>query len=350
MATINDIAEKTGYSTATVSRVVNNSGYASLKTKQIILSACRELGYPVSVNEDPNSNFSRTNSDIIAMIIPDIAVSFYSMMAKHITKLAGEKGKSVIVLSADESPDNELKLLDTVKELKTGGLIICPVLIKDRYNREMISKIKNAGTSVVFFDRVPSDNKLDTVCYDDASSTKCATEALIQAGHKKIALVLGSPNVENYIDRYRGYVYALADHNMEVNNNLVMNGGVKGENMTAISRDNTLEMIQKHPDLTGIVCTNNMMALGCMRAIEQSGKKIGKDISIVSFDYGFLHDTFPDEISTIMRPIEMMGDAIFNLLLERMSSATAKGRKRSVQNILIQASNEPNPPLHTLIV
>lgn len=338
MATIKDIAQQTGLSTATVSRVINHSGYASEESKKLILDACRELNYPLKETNELSQKFKRTNPNIIGIVVPDITIPYYYTIAKSLEELAYNQGILTIVCSSGENSARELEIIYQLKSFHIGGLIISPVISRARDNRNIYDATRKAGIPTILFDRDVSFCECDSVCFDDYVGSQMATNALIDAGHTKIALFLASPVIQNYIDRYNGYIDALNNHALPIHNEYILYGGFSGTTLSDTTYAETLRLLREHPDVTAIISSNNMMTIGCMRAFRTLGLEFGKDISLVSFDSSFLDSIFPGEITTILRHTDQISQEIFNLLTERMAQSTLKGRKSAPQKITLKPS------------
>ena len=188
--TITEIAEIAGVSPATVSRVFNHSEMVSENTKQKVLKAIKEYDYI------PNPSFGNLSlqriSNNIGLFVPDMDNPFFNSIVKGVTQIADKYRYNIVLFNTDELPDREHRFLQAVWELNLKGLIMIPISSNDEESEEHLHKLEEIGLSVVLVDRKIGNYLCDSVFTEDAADSLRAVEALIAAGHKKIATITGS--------------------------------------------------------------------------------------------------------------------------------------------------------------
>jgi LacI family transcriptional regulator len=307
--TIKDIANETGVSIATVSRVLNNSGYASSEIRERILAVAKELNY------QPNAvarslKMHRTNT--IGVIVPDISNPYFMKISKGIEDTILQNGYHLIFASGDENPQKERDMLQVLFEKRVDAI----VLATSGNNEEMINKIKDAGIPVILVDRkLKEENGLDLVVEDNEDGAYQLTNYLIKQGHSRIGVVNGHFKVSVGIERFNGYQKALKENNIEEDPDLIFNGNFHQDG--GISAVDQFMNLSKPP--TAILSCNNTMAFGVLLQLRRLGYDIPKDIVVVS--YGDVEAARLLHSSGIVRvdqfPYEM-GVRVGHILIDRL--------------------------------
>src|SRR5690625_3979190 len=187
--TIRDIARESNVSIATVSRVLNNTGYASDKVKNSVLKAAKKLNYqPNAVAKSLKSN--KTNT--IGVIIPDISNSYFMDISKGIEDTISNNNYNIIFCSSNENPAKERKLLKVLFEKRVDAIVVAT----SGENDKQILKLKKYGIPVILVDRkIDESIQIDTVVENNFEAAYEITKQLILLGHKNIGVVNGPLNV-----------------------------------------------------------------------------------------------------------------------------------------------------------
>ncbi|MCI8662155.1 MAG: LacI family transcriptional regulator [Hungatella sp.] len=223
--TITEIAEIAGVSPATVSRVFNHSEMVSENTKQKVLKAIKEYDYI------PNPSFGNLSlqriSNNIGLFVPDMDNPFFNSIVKGVTQIADKYRYNIVLFNTEELPDREHRFLQAVWELNLKGLIMIPISSNDEESEEHLHKLEEIGLPVVLVDRKIGNYLCDSVFTEDAADSLRAVEALIAAGHKKIATITGSLRSTPGEERLRGYEQAMARHQLKIPSGYVEEGNFK---------------------------------------------------------------------------------------------------------------------------
>ena len=349
MTRIKDIALETGLSTATISRALNNSGYVSLENKTKIFKACKKLNYKIPENVE-NDQFSRLNKKLIGIVVPDITIPYYATIINQIERYILNKGCILVVSCTNGNSEQELKVLNEYYDQHIAGMIIVPSYGFMKYNYERLIDLKKGGTSIILFERgkdIPELQAFDGVFLDEYASTYMATKHLINRGHKYIALVVDSSGITGQSERFKGYINALEEHNLTFSEDYIIYGGTIGHNYVQTSYNNTKNLLESHSEITSAVSTNNLMTVGVIQAMNQF-KSASRRLSVVSFDFGYLEQFYPGQITIINRPIHDICTELIRLLFERMDSSNNIGRKSAPQRLVLKPSLRPKTSLSTL--
>ena len=180
-----DVAAKAGVSSATVSRVLNGADYVQPEYKERVLQAIAELGYR------PNrlaSNLRRSKTDMIGVVVPDIENPHFTEMVRAVEDAAYRLGYRVLLCNTDEADDKQASYLEMLAQERVLGIILTPC----DANGQEISKVMDAGTPLVAFDRAVADSRADSVLIDNFGALHRGTQHLIAAGHGHIGYVGGT--------------------------------------------------------------------------------------------------------------------------------------------------------------
>jgi LacI family transcriptional regulator len=325
--TIKDIAKEAEVSTATVSRVLSNNGYASVEVKKRVLAAVKKLNY------QPNAiarSLKKHRTNTIGVVIPDIANSYFMQISKGIEDIVHERGYNIIFGSSDENPDKERKLLQVLFEQRVDAI----VLATSGENEDLVNKIKETNMPIVLVDRKIDDQleKFDLVIEDNMIAAYQLTNKLIDMGHTCIGVVNGSLNVSVGSERYIGYQKAMQDNGISEYPEMVYNGNfTQADGKKAVDYFLNLE---KMP--TAILSFNNTMTFGVLLQLVQRSHKVPSDFVIAS--YGVVEAaqllTVYEIISVKQFPYEM-GTSVGEILLERLQKST----KGPLQKVFRHNSN-----------
>jgi len=321
--TIKDIAKVAGVSYATVSRALNDLPEINENTRKRIKEIAKQMGYT------PNAvarGLVKKNTNMIALLIPDITNPFYPEVARGVEDFARENGYCVFLCNTNWDEKNEQNYLNILEERRVDGIIIAPVSV-DTCN--YVSKNK-ADIPVVYIGNRVDDDNASYVVIDDYKAGYIATEYLIKLGHKNIAFIGGHDKSTSHIDRINGYKHALMENGLETDIN-----SIKGYSFRKESGYGTfLEMVKNRRVPTAIVAENDIIALGIMEAAERHGYEVPKDISIIGMDdieYGSLPKI---NLTTVAQPKLEIGQKAAGILLD-LISGNADSRKVILEPFLI---------------
>lgn len=323
-ASIKDVAERAGVSVATVSHVINNTRFVSEETRAKVELAMEELRYvPNSIARSLRTNKSKT----VGLLVPDISNFFFTAIAESIEKVLRENGYNLVLCNTDEDLAIERQNIALLNAQLVSGMIIAPTTHDFNYR----TLFKDEKFPLVFIDRETQRLQCDTVVVDGMSATKEAITILIGKGHKRIGYIKGLTGLSTSADRYQGYVAALREHGIEVDESLVFTGDSRRESGYRLC----LEVL-KHKDVTAMYVSNNLMAVGALQCLADQGVKIPDEMAIIGFDdYNWATITNPP-LSTIKQPTGELGAEAARLIVDRIENPDAPYRKYAFPAEFIQ--------------
>lgn len=312
-STINDIAEKAGVSLATVSRVLNSSGYVKKETKEKVLMAIEEFNYTPSAIA---RSLSKNKTNTIGVIIPEINNQFYGEVIKGISAMADEYDLNMILCNTDDNIEKEIKALKLLKEQRICGIIIAPTSVEDELNSEYLKAIEQLGIPVVLLDGHVKYSDFSGVFVDNIKGAYEGTEALIKAGHKKIAIITGRMNSDAAQNRLLGYKKALAINKISIDDKYIFFGDYGQDSAYSCTK----KIVQMEDRPTAIFVSSNKMTLGCLKALREHNMNIPEDISIVGFDKIDMLNSLGMNISFIDGPTTELGITAMKILSENLNA------------------------------
>ncbi|WP_147803879.1 LacI family DNA-binding transcriptional regulator [Alkalicoccus halolimnae] len=290
MKTIRDVAKQAEVSVATVSRVVNNSGYVSEKTRKKVINTIELLGYkPNSVAQSLYNKSSKT----VGLIVPDITNPFFPEISRAVEDVMNEKGYTVILCNSDASPQKEENYFDVLSRKYIDGMIVVT-------NETDTSYLDHYKLPIVALDRPFS--KLPSIYTDNISGAEIAMNHLYECGCQKIAHICGPRNIVNAVERLNGYKKSLNKLNF---NHLPI--VVDGEYQWRTSEKSVMELLNDDPSIDGIFAGNDIMAVGALKAAQKLGVSVPSDLQIIGFDGIELSKMMVPSLTTIRQPLEEIG-------------------------------------------
>ncbi|MBE6985695.1 MAG: LacI family transcriptional regulator [Ruminococcaceae bacterium] len=323
-ANIYEIAIEAGVSIATVSRVMNQNAAVSEKSRQKVLAAVEKLNY---VPNGTARNLSKSSSNLVGVVVPDINNPFFSSLLQGVTRAADEKGLHVFLFSTDESTEREHQVLTTMREHRMCGIIIAPVSERDTQTLQQLTNFEARGIPVVLIDREIGADRFDRVVTDDEDGVYRAVTTLIKEGHRKIAIITGPDASRPGRERMKGYMRAMEEYEVPVLSEYVREGDFKADRAWG----ETLALMALPEPPSAILSSNNMTTYGCLRAFSQLGLKVGKDIALIGFDDIDALKWLNYDISVVNRDVPFMGEHAMRLLMRRIEAdATPSQRTRVI--------------------
>jgi LacI family transcriptional regulator len=272
--TIKDIANELGISIATVSRVLNGSGYASEEVRKKVLETAKKFQYhPNAIARSLKSE--RTNT--IGVIIPDISNPYFMKISKGIEDTLYEHGYNLIFMSGDEKPEKEKRFLKVLLEKRVDAI----VLASSGNNEKAIEEVYQSGVPIVLVDRKINNlsMNLESVVEDNTYGAYHLTKYLINHGHTRLGIINGLLKVSSGMERFEGFQMAMKEMGLIHDEQLVFNGNfTKESGMAAV--DYFLSL-QKRP--TAILSFNNTMGLGAIIQLIRKGIKIPEEMVVASY-------------------------------------------------------------------
>lgn len=293
MPTIKDVCQMAGVSKATVSRVLNDTGQVTDATKHKVYTAIQALGYrPNSVARALATR--KTNS--IGLIVPDFEGAYYGALLQQANVSAELFGKQLVMTHGDDDPDKEYNAITMLSDRRCDAIVL--------YSRFMpearILAIQNQLTiPIITVNRQFNNPNLPCISFDQLGAGYMATKYLISRGHTHIACIAGTDKTNTGTKRLDGYLKALHESHLAVDNRLIQFGYFCFE-----GGYEACNKILQHSPVTAIVASNDEMAIGAQKALIQNGIKIPQQVSVVGIDDTQLARYAHVSLTTVRIPIK----------------------------------------------
>lgn len=305
--TLMSIAEKTGYSISTISRVLSGKGRQyriGQKTIDYITKVAESCNYtPNLIAQSLRTN--KTNT--IGLTVPSIDNPFFATMSGVIINQLKNRGYNILLSDTMENAENEVEALNSFVSRKVDGIIAVPVSSSPDFLEEISRSIP-----VILIDRYFDDTKLPYVCTDNYSGGYMATEYLISKGYRNILAIQGVLSSMPNKERVRGFEQAILDHN-----ELGVRHEVRG---SSFSVENGYEETKKalaapgRPD--AIFAFSTTILLGAIKAIKEIGMRIPDDVAIISFDNNRFLDYLDPAVTRVEQPVNVVGKLVTDNIIK----------------------------------
>ena len=308
--TLKQIAKELDVSISTVSKSLKDSHEISEDTRQKVQAFAKLYNYK------PNNialSLKNKKTKTIGIIIPEIVHHFFATVISGIEQVANENGYNVIVCLSDESFDKEVINMELLANGSTDGFILS--LSKETQQKKdfhHIQEIISQGMPVVMFDRVTNDVFCDKVIIDDQQAAYDAIQFFISRGFKKIALLTTVDYVSVGKLRTDGYLKALRENGIEINEDLI----VKIEDIDNCS--NKIESLIKNQEFDALFAVNELFAVTAIKLANKQSKKVPDDFSVIGFTDGIISQFSTPSISTVSQNGIKMGRKAAKMLIDRL--------------------------------
>lgn len=306
--TLKEISEITGFSITTISRVMNRTGYVNEETCRKIMEAAEEGGY------FQKKKSTIMNNNIVGVIVPDLSNPFFGDVIKGIKQVTESMRKEVVIMDTCEDFQMERRALALMQSLKLCGLIITPISDCGQDGYEIEKMLIDLKVPVVLVDRDVKNSSFDGVFINNTQGAFEITSYLIQKGYTRIAIISGPRYSKPGRERLKGYKNALEKYGITPDEKLFFEGDFSLESGYALTEE--LLKLEQLPQ--AVFCCNNLMTMGCVKALATHKINIGKDIKLAGFDKLDLIDQVLDlKAATVERPTIEMGRAAAEILLQK---------------------------------
>ncbi|MGG2200901.1 MULTISPECIES: LacI family DNA-binding transcriptional regulator [Paenibacillus] len=322
-----DIAKEAEVSIATVSKVVNNTGRISDKTRKKVLEIIEKHNYtPNSLATALTGKFSYT----LGLIIPNLANPFFGEIAKSVEDRARELGFSVMICSTDYDADREASYFTLLQKKRVDGVII----LSGFEDQQTITRnLVKPNMPVALIARDIPTISINSVSIDDFVGGYEAAKHLIGLGHRRMGLIV--ENIRCAKERVRGFNQALEEHDLQLDESLVLLGEATVPNGKKLA----LQLLSGEEPPTAIFATNDLLAIGTIQAANEHGLKVPQDVSVIGFDNTMLATITDPPLTTIAQPMEQMGRQIVDLLVQELKGdVTHKQRIVLLPELVVRKS------------
>jgi LacI family transcriptional regulator len=326
--TIKKIAADLKLAVSTVSKALGDSHEISNETKKRVLSYAKKLNY---VPNTYASSLKKRRTGNIAVVVPEVADSYFSTAINGIEAIAQLKGYHVIIYITHEDQAKEESILREFRSGRVDGVLLSVSSGKNKNTH--IHDFFQLKVPLVFFDRVCEEIETAKVLTDDLESGYCAAELLINKGCKQIGFLSMSKNLSIVSQRLTGYKKALGDHGIKlINENIVHCTNDESSNYTSIKK-----MLAGKSRPQGVVGSTEKLTTSLYTVCHELELRIPEDIKVIGFSSMSIAALLNPPLTTITQPAFEMGKTAATLLFRKLERKKSESEERIViPSVLIE--------------
>lgn len=307
------IAEIAGVSTATVSRVINNPEKVTEKTRRRVMQVINEFGY---VPNEFARGLRSQKKNMVGMIIPSNKAYFlyfpsFSYFLKGVTETLASEGYYTIISMEESGVDPRT----SYKNLISKNLIDGFILLELRENDPRIEYLIDHSINFVTIGRTKKNDSYTYVDLDNSQGAYLATKHLLSLNRSKILFISGEKKDCCCIHRQEGYLRALEESGISIDNELIVNSD-SSEDMSF----NIVARALNQADFDSIFAVSDMAAIGALKALEFFDKKM----PVIGFDDIPISRYFKPPLTTVRQPMQEMGKLSADLLIRKLNGEKPK--------------------------
>ncbi len=272
--TVLDVSRQSGVSTATVSRVINQSPKVSPATRGRVLKAIEKLGY---MRNHSARALARQKTDTIGVVFPGIDSGFFSEVLKGINEYAVSRDYHLMVAFSQGKDDEHGRIAEYLQAGRVDALILMSLGMSDQFVRQASQR----ELPIVLIDRPVKGARVASVMIDNISGAGAAMSHLLGLGYKRIAILKGPDGTIDAEQRFDGCQRAAKHAGYKLNKDLVWPGNFLWESGYELM-NNWLDSGKPLPD--AMFALNDPMAMGVMEAMRERGLSVPDDMALVGFD------------------------------------------------------------------
>jgi DNA-binding LacI/PurR family transcriptional regulator len=316
--TLEEVATRAGVGRGTVSRVVNGSPQVSERTRERVMRAVAELGYVP--NMAARALVTR-RTGAIALVISEpeeriFGEPFFAGVVRGITTVVGESSRQ-LVLALVQNREQAERLDSYLTPQHVDGVLVLSAHDSDT----LPARIQGRGLPIVLCGRPTGSAELSYVDVDNVGGARAAVAHLLASGRRTVAVVAGPQDMIAGRDRLEGYQQALREAGVAVDDSLVETGDfTEASGATAMRA-----LLERRPHLDAVFAASDLMALGALRVLRESGRSVPGDVAVVGFDDGPVAAVTEPALTTVHQPMEQLGREMAHMLLSRINSAEESG-------------------------
>lgn len=331
MATIQDVVKLAGVSTATVSRVLNNSPRVLPETRKKVLDAIETLDYK------PNRlarQFRTQTTGTVLVLLPRLITDFYSVILEGIESVAQKANYRVYIATTHNSEAIEKSYFDALSQKQVDGIIT----FSARLSKEYVNSF-TLQYPVVVACRYLQGANFSSVTIDNTAASYQMTNYMIYLGHKHIVYLCGDPALPLYRSRLSGYRQAMEEHGLTPMERIVDNSEPSIDDGYAhISR-----MLLGGEEFTAVVASGDSLAVGAIKALQAHHLRVPDDVAVCGFDDINLASLITPTLTTIRQPRSMIGIRSMEKMIDRINNGPGDPEQIVLDHELVIRASSGKP-------
>lgn len=310
-ATYTDIQKATGLSLATISKYFNG-GNVLTENQEAIKAAAEVLGFRLNRNA---SDLRRGATRTVGVLLPSLLSAFHLSIIAGAEQYLRTRGFSVLLASDEGGPMGRSNdALDLLLGRQVDGIITMPSLA----DVPALNSVIESGIPVVGIDLWQPGLNADFVCLDNVEAGFMAGQHLLDHGHKSVAIIVGDPAISTMEERRRGFLDSMstaaeADVAPAVQ-------AIQSPLTSEAGHEAMAKILSMRPRPTAVFAANYDLSLGAVIAINESGLRLGRDISLVGFDSVEIARVTRPPLTVVTQPVAEIARAAARIMHSRVTS------------------------------
>lgn len=332
-SSLNDVAERAGVSTATVSRALRGLPVVSEPTRARIVAIAEELGYVISPSA---SRLASGRTHTVGVVVPYVNRWFFAQVIVGVEQELRSNGYDLLLYNLGGDVGRERFFSEMPLRRRVDAVLVLSLPLSDTEVarlRALRIPIGLVGGRVEAF---------ACVRIDDVAGAATAVRHLVNLGHREIALISGGTDVPMHfttpLDRRRGYLDVLAEAGIAYSPELEATG-----DFTVAGGERAMsQLLGRSRRPTAVFALSDEMAFGAMRALRRAGLRVPQDVSVVGFDDHEMADLL--ELTTVAQPVVQQGAAVARLLLDQLAAGSADPAQQVLSlptQLIVRGSTAP---------
>jgi len=333
--TIRDVAGRSGFSSATVSIVLNNAPLARYipdTTKGRIQRAASHLGYR------PNL-FARSlrgrRSHTVGVMVFDMTDPWCTLVLRGIENTLYQSSFLPILTDVHNERSRFERYLEMLLDRRIEALVVVANWLFVDIDVLADLEKNNIPTAIVGHE-LKNDN-ISSVIVDNNLGARAALEHLYSLGHRKVAFIRGPRRLSDTEPRWRGVRTAAHEHDLELDPRLTVDLPESGDPLSSFEQGYKLteELLHRRRPFTALMAFDDMTAFGAIRALANAGIRVPEHCSVIGFDDVFPAAIYSPALTTVRQPLEVMGTAAASIVLEAINATQEKKRLRTIHRRIV---------------
>lgn len=304
MATIKDVAKRANVSVATVSRVLNQSGYVNQETRKLVEQAIADLNY---VPNELARSLYKKQSKIIGLVVPHLSTYFFGELIETIEEYFAEDGYKLMIFNVRHDLSQQEKVLQVFNQYNIDALIVV-THIPD------LNEYLKLDIPIIMIDH-KSDNGIPSISSDNVEGGRLAAKHLIDNGCQYLLHVRGPSVLLTVQDRTKGFNDVVNAHTVK---RFTLDLDFRTPSILEIQR-----FIEAHPKADAIFCDSDTMAITAIRALHLMGKSVPDDVQVIGFDNIELAELVTPSLTTIQQSINHIAKHAHEKLIGLINGVTS---------------------------
>jgi LacI family transcriptional regulator len=326
------VARAAGVSQSTVSNVLNRPELVAPPTRDRVRAAMRSFGFVV---DDGARRLRGGRSLTLAVSVLDVSNPFWGEVTRGVAEYAAERGYVVALGSTGASEDRLSEYLRVFEQQRVACLLAAPV----GTDLKPLTDLDERGIPVVLLDSGDPTNRLPFVAPDHVQGGFLAGDFLLQSGHRRIGCITG-PHTRWPDDRGRGVQLAVEKHGLDPANVLIQAPVIASTSAEGLRATHTL--LRSGQRFTAIFCSNDILALGALRALNQAGILVPDEVSLVGYDDSAFSEMLSPPLTTVRQEPYRLGQVAAELALQIVSGTTPTPRTDALApRLVVRESTAP---------